>query len=212
MGRAYRAYPGPLRGATPPPLRLAALLAEAAGERSRATELLAVALAIYGEGVAGRPRLSRLLGLGDRKVRNLVASLRSLGLVRIARAGAMPTERLAELLTGFDARYSPSTLCMLKASRDYITVLKRRVVRLRDDIAILLASPDRLRLIGSCVDGAVDVPGAPPEIVEAYIEYLPVCAATGHLVWALFEDPRCYRCCAAFLQASAALSMSTGTG
>lgn len=174
--------------------------------RRRADEY-AVLLALLDEGQAGRPRLARLLGLGDRRTRNILARLRERDLVESSRAGARPTDKARALLADFAVeRVGDTTLCLLKRPpRRLVSIVERNVVALRDAVSLILGSTRALLMIGLCRNGAMYAPAVPEDIVRQYLGGLE---CREDAVWALFRGERCYRCCGAFIQASAALSRS----
>jgi len=197
-------------------LSLLDVLKSSVRSEKKLNDLLAVLLALQVEGVAGRPRLAAILRLGDRRVRNLLLTLRRLGVVRTTKAGTMLTAATADALSIFEGHYSAAdTACAFNVPETFARIFEANVVRLRDKIAIILEDPDTLELLGTCRGSMLNVPGVPAGILKRILSehsfLRSICAGRGETkVWALYRRGRCYRCCAALIQASAALSRSTG--
>ncbi len=174
----------------------------------RLLDALSLLVALRVEGPAGRPRLSRLLGLGERRTRNLLALLSGLGLVERERGGSRLTGEAERALESLTARTSgDATCCLLSADCGLVEVLERNVVRVRDAIAIMLADPGRLVVLGGYTGSGLELPGVPEGLARVYRGVLEKCVEHpgGCGVAALFQGRRCYRCCAALLQASSML-------
>ena len=187
---------------------LGALLEKAVG-KARAVDALAVLLVVKREDRVGRPRLSRLLGLGDRRVRNLVDTLERLSLLSKSRGGSSLTPCSLRLLRPASCLdVGGYTCCRIEG----YAMREDRVVRARDEVALRLGEPDRLVVIGwYSGGGGVRVPGAPPEALEGLQGVLGRCGGGGvggsASVYALFRGEGCYRCCASFIQAAFASSL-----
>jgi len=169
-------------------------------------DALAVLLAVKSEGRIGRPRLTRLLGLGDRRARNLINMLERVGLIVKSRGGSGLSECSERLLSLAGVHFLGDFTCCTLSSRG---LRGDRVVAARDEIAILLGEPGRLLLIGWAGGGVVEAPGAPEEALEPLGSLLGECArlAGGGAAYALFRGGGCYRCCASFIQAALASSL-----
>lgn len=179
--------------------------------RDRLVDLLALLLALRDEGVAGRPRLQRLLGIGERRVRNLLSLLRGAGLVESTRAGARLTGLGEELLS--PARLGSTgerSCCLYRVGAGVAEEAVRRVVALRDLVALSLGDPSALLVLGSVLAGGPVLPGLPEDLAAGFLGELRGCLGglEAGSVFAVFARPRCYRCCAAFIHASDAFSSS----
>ncbi len=187
---------------------------EAVGRRlskDRLVDLVALLLALREEGVAGRPRLQRLLGIGERRVRNLLSLLRAAGLVESTRAGARLTRLGEELLSA--ARLGGSgerSCCLYLVGERVAEEAVRRIVALRDLVALSLGEPSAILVLGSSPRGEPVLPGLPAGLAEELLGEAVRClgGVEPGSVFAVFARPRCYRCCAAFIHASDAFSSS----
>jgi len=179
--------------------------------RDRLVDLIAVLLALREEGVAGRPRLRSLLGTGERRVRNLLALLRGAGLVESTRAGARLTALGEELLSGTRlGNRGGRSCCLYLVGARVAEEAVRRVVVLRDLVALSLGEPSALLVLGSSPGGEPVLPGLPGGLAEELLGEALGClgGVEAGSVFAVFARPRCYRCCAAFIHASDAFSSS----
>jgi len=190
---------------------LVEMLRRRLGER-RSVEALALLLAAKHHAPIGRPRLSRILGFGDRKTRNLIRVLHGLGLLVQTRAGVAPSREAASSLEpvrieSLDGR----TACSLPVAPETARLYASRVVEARDRLAILLGDSSALLLLGYCDGEAARAPGVPPGLLAGYLEERmgDLCGGGESRVWGLFARGGCYLCCAALIHVSMTFSGST---
>lgn len=189
--------------------RLLERLRETGLRGERLLDALSLLVALRVEGAAGRPRLSRILGLGERRTRNLLDLLSGAALVEKGRGGSRLTGEARRLLEGVRLQAGGGrTCCFLPAPCDAVRRLEGNIVRARDAIAIMLADPGRLIVLGCYTGSGLELPGVPEEIAARYRGMIEPCIGKpgGCGVAALFRGERCYRCCAALLQASSMLA------
>ncbi|ABM81044.1 hypothetical protein Hbut_1210 [Hyperthermus butylicus DSM 5456] len=169
-------------------------------------DMLAILFAASNLGPIGRPSLSTLIGIGEKRVRNLVAKLRSAGLVKASRAG-ITSDGMQGVLCLSSGGY---TIALAACSRAVAELMLRSIVALRDKLVILTGSPAILEVIGYIdSNGATVFPGLGLELSEKYARLVSeigsreTCRSVGGCLVAVFNLPDCYRCCASFLQALA---------
>ncbi|MET1128926.1 MAG: hypothetical protein ABWW70_06375 [Thermoproteota archaeon] len=168
------------------------------------TAIVAVLLAVKLHGPVGRRDLARMLGLGERKVRNIVEKLAREGYLRVTRAGSSLSEYAKKLLGCISMiSCNGSTLCGVTSASWQRFLSVGSIVRVRDLILALMGSTRGLTLIGLVdpsdtaiapgVDRLRDFVSSSEELCLSKIE-------PGSL-FALFREESCYTCCAAFAQA-----------
>ncbi len=174
----------------------------------RLAELLAVLLLLRDEGVAGRPRVARILGLGDRKARNLLTALRRTGLIEVTRSGSRLSARSVQLLEPVSmTAQGDVTVCCYR--RPKAAALAGQVLRLRDRVAVLTGDPEPILVLGFLEPGFGEplFPGVPSNLAARFKSLVKGCI--GEAVTGVFQGLRRYLYCAALVQASDTLLRST---
>lgn len=170
-------------------------------------DYVSVLLVVREYGPIGRPSISRILGLGDKRTRNILARLRATGLIESSRAGAMVTESAARLLEGVDCLHRNSyTIALLPCSDLGPEFVARNVIALRDAIVIALSDPRVLEVIGWLDADSLVLPGVTTGLAEKYKALISAATCPGHCLVGLFHaSSTCYRCCASLLHAASTL-------
>ncbi len=161
------------------------------------SELVSVLLAIRDFEPVGRTILSRVLGLGDKKTRNLIKALKALGLVKVTRAGSSLTSRantFIKLIKCFDSH--GFTVSLIPCDISDINILF-----LRDKLIMLLGDPTLLIAIGYSSNSRIEFPGVPPGLQNELSNIVKGVTGAKSEAIALFRTRRCYTCCSSFLQA-----------
>ncbi|HIQ23585.1 MAG TPA: hypothetical protein EYH50_00880 [Pyrodictium delaneyi] len=170
-------------------------------------DYVSVLLVVKKHGPIGRPSLSRILGLGDKRTRNILARLRATGLIESSRAGAVVTEAAAKLFEGVDCLHRDSyTIAVLPCSNWGSEFVARNVIALRDAIVIALSDPHVLEVIGWLDADSLVLPGVTASIAEKYKTLINASTCPGQCLVGLFRgSSTCYRCCASLLHAASTL-------
>ncbi len=167
------------------------------GSKYSVSELVSVLLAIRDFEPVGRTMLSRILGLGDKKTRNLVKALEALGLVRVTRAGSSLTSRASmflRLIKCFDSH--GFTVSLVPCDISDVNILL-----LRDKLIMLLGDPTLLVAIGYSSNSRIEFPGVPLGLQNELSNIVKEFTGAGNEAIALFGARKCYVCCSSFLQA-----------
>ncbi|RUM46653.1 MAG: hypothetical protein DSY37_04700 [Hyperthermus sp.] len=166
----------------------------------RVLDVLSILIAAKYEAPIGRPRLARLLGIGERRIRNLINLLKKRGFISQTRGGIMLSTSGLRLLE--DVYFNETTrgfTCCLLAGGEFTSIVRENVVSIRDWITISLADPQALILI-AILEDVLYAPGVPGRVLQHYLEEFNGCNSRPGAA-ALFEKPKCYRCCAALVHA-----------
>ncbi len=167
------------------------------GSRYSISELLAVLLVVKTMEPVGRIILSNILGMGDKKARNIIRELRRRGVIRVTHAGSTISNDFANLLDSIKCITRENyTISILPCS-----IEEANIIRLRDELVLLLGAPDVLIAIGYSRSGSVDFPGIPSLYKDKLTDLVRGLWGHGEEAIAIFSKPGCYMCCSSFLQA-----------
>jgi len=177
------------------------------GSRYSVSELVSALLAIRDFEPVGRTILSRILGLGDKKTRNLIKVLEALGLVRVTRAGSSLTSRASSFLKQIKCIGSQSfTISVIPCD-----ISDTNILLLRDRLIMLLGEPELLVAIGYSSNSRIEFPGVPPGLKSELSNIVKDFVGAGSNAIALFRVKKCYACCSSFLQALITSSRRSAT-
>jgi predicted transcriptional regulator len=163
--------------------------------------LLEALLIIKYLGPIGRILLSRMLGVGEKKSRNILLVLRKHGLVEHSRGGAVLTKEAEQLLS--------TVVC--ESIDDYTvaivpcTIGSESILEVRDLLVLSLGSPKPIEAIGFLDNGSAVFPGVPEAYTRNYantvrklISKKPFLSDIEVSI-ALFRQHCLYKCCSRFL-------------
>jgi hypothetical protein len=146
-------------------------------------------------------KLSSMLGLGEKRTRNLLIALRNLGLVEQNKGGAWLTPKAKELLSSVSITDKDTTCCTIEADKSMVANALNKLIRIRDILAIDLEDSSNITLLGAILDNNVLLPGVPHELVREYRKDLEKCYTASSSFFAVFNKPHCFHCCSALIHA-----------
>lgn len=180
------------------------------GDPQTLLDALSALLLIADEEPIGRPSISRILGIGDKRARNIVAKLREAGLVDVSRAGARLTGEAWRLLRGIRCLWRNGfTIAVVPCSDVSREHVERSVIPLRDAIVITLSEPRILDVVGWVDEKGLLLPRLEGELAEHYRRLIGGlrCGEAPRCLIGVFHGSAapCYRCCASLLHAASTL-------
>jgi len=171
-------------------------------------DALSVLLLIRDLGPIGRPSISRILGLGDKRTRNILLKLREASLLGTSRAGAFLSNSANRLLNGvYCSRKGDYTIAGVACNIEDPELVSRNIITLRDSIVIALSDPGSLEVIGWFNGDKLALPRVSEELAKGYQELVKdsVACSNGCLVTLFRTEGICYRCCASLVHAASIL-------
>ncbi len=180
---------------------LVALILSLRPKRKDVIDSITILIALKYHEPLGRIKLSSMLGLGEKRTRNLLITLRNLGLIEQNKGGAWLTSKARELLRPVSVIDKDTTCCSIRVDKSTIADALNKLIRIRDILTINLEDSSHITLLGAILDNNVLLPGVPRELAVEYRRDLDKCHTADSSFFAIFNKPHCFHCCSALIHA-----------
>ena len=150
------------------------LIEKLPGNNEEKTYSLALILVLKEQPLIGRIRLSKILGLSERKVRTLIEKLAKQGVVEKKTYALRLSQNIAKLLEEINIHriIDEQNVLLINEIPNLCILLENKIVSFRDYLVINIKDPESIEVV-CCRSGSnIIIPRVPENLKKKYIELI----------------------------------------